>query len=108
MWFQYWLQMWHCFEIIKCFCAAVQCSAPSNKPNTAPVPAEMKFVYTSSYTYGCKYGYKPSGDMTVTCESDGSWSCLTATCIGLYHTVGLYGVLTNWIVTSGSRSWIFL
>ena len=23
--------------------------------------------------------------MTVTCESDGTWSCLTAGCVGLYH-----------------------
>ena len=88
-----WRPTYLTFDHIFCI-LVVQCGSPRNGTNTVPIPANRMYFYTSSYTYQCIDGYMPAGDMTVTCESDGTWSNLNAVCIGVYYDFTLFQPLT--------------
>ena len=61
----------------------VECAPPPIEAHTIPAPVNLKYVYTANYTYVCENGYQLDGDMTVTCGSEGTWSCLKSRCVGM-------------------------
>ena len=60
----------------------VVCGRPADGKNTVPVPNPFTSLFEMNYTYTCQCGYMPQGEMTATCQANGTWSLPPPECIG--------------------------
>jgi hypothetical protein len=66
----------------------VRVARDCQQPNIAAlntVTAEVGTTYLDTRTYSCKPGYTGTGDRTIACRSDGTWTALALTCAGKEH-----------------------
>jgi len=66
-------------------CAAVSCPHRSLSPHSRQVSDKTSWLSGETVTYECERGFTLLGNLTSTCQADGSWSAAIPSCIGKIH-----------------------